>query len=142
MDQLPESKQAKEIESIKVKLKSSSKSFHAIRIGFISAVILILIARIVSLMALSLSMTSAIDSQDSGSYILIALAIIILTISGVIAFATSLSGLMKCVRLLYGPPALRKDILREIYINLGLILGIIFGAILLIKLARRSFFFF
>jgi hypothetical protein len=132
VDQSPESKQGKDEDLNKVDLKYSSRSFLAILIGFILAVLLI------ALSFLTL-FTGGGDVMDPVAPLFAVLSIII---SGIVAFATSLSGIMKCGRLLYEYPALRKDIVNEIYANLSVILGIVILVLLFAKYIRRGFFFF
>jgi hypothetical protein len=132
MDPSPESKQGKDEDLSKVDLKYSSRSFLAILIGFILAVLLI------TLSFLTL-FTGGGDVMDPVAPLFAVLSIII---SGIVAFATSLSGIMKCGRLLYEYPALKKDIVNEIYANLSVILGIVFVVLLFAKYIKRGFFFF
>jgi hypothetical protein len=130
VDQSPESKQGKDEDLSKVYLKYSSKSFRAILIGFILAVLLI------TLSFLTL-FTGGGDVMDPVAPLFAVLSIII---SGIVAFATSLSGIMKCGSLLYEYPSLKKDIVNEIYANLSVILGIVILVLLFAKYFRRGFF--
>jgi hypothetical protein len=128
VDQSPETKQEKDEDLNKVDLKYSSRSFRAILIGFIFAVLLFV-----------LTFFPSGGGDVSGSPIL---AVLSLIISGIISFAISLSGIMKCGRLLYEYPTLKKDIVNEIYANLSVLLGIVLVVLLFAKYIRRGFPFF
>ena len=132
VDQSAESSQRKDEDLNKVDLKYSSRSFLAILIGFILAVLLITISFLTLF-------TGGGDVMDPVAPLFAVLSIII---SGIVAFVMSLSGIMKCGRLLYEYPALRKDIINEIYANLRVILGITIIVLLFAKYIRRGFFFF
>jgi hypothetical protein len=112
----------------KAELNFSSKSLRKILIGFITALTLAILG--------FLTLFSGSDVAGAGLYLIIGLGILCLIISGVIAFALSLAGIMNCGRLIYDHPASREDIKKELYTNLSVILGIFIGAVLIIKIIK------